>query len=753
MDGLSAPAVVAFDQWGIPRIQAETREDAFRVLGYVTARDRLFQMDLLRRSTAGRLAEITGPGLVESDRWHRTLGFSHLAATVYPRLPADQCTVLDAYSGGVNAAMDAFQVLPFEFLVLGYTPEPWRPEDSLLVVLNMAVVMNWNRYTEDMERAATVMKATLPAKIINFLMPRSDHFIDRLLGMESGYLLPLKDLVDTLQRFESPSGQISDPAPPRGSNAWVVGPSKSRTGRAILANDMHLDLSVPNLWYRAQLHYGEAQLYGLFLPGVPALVVGSNGHLAWGLTGTGADVADLILLDIDPEYPDAYRTPDGWRTFATRIETIKVRDQADVDLIVRTTEWGPVLNDTLVGQQVAVQWNALDPGAVVNLKHLEVDRVFSVEEAFPLFNRVGVPTLNVLLADSRGNIGWTLTGRLPRRKAGDGLFACRGEESLCSWDGYLGLEETPRIFNPPSGVLVNANQPMSHADLAMGHNTPSGYRALRIRERLADPVLFDEGDMLALQLDTQAGFYRFYRDLAVETLNDSGVEGDQDREALIRYLQSWDGRAETGSLGLPLVVEFRRRLLNRVLSPLLSSSQQLDPVFEYRWTLVDRSLQQLLESRPVELLPDPDRYPSWHAFLLSMLEESARSVLQDQPNDGIEALTWGCSVGAEQIAHPLSEVLPLAERWLDMPAFMLPGCPHCVRVTGGGGATERLVVSPGEEDRAILHMPGGQSGHPLSPHYRDQHPAWVQGSATPLKVGRTKHRLTLIPAHQRSTDP
>jgi len=743
LTGISAPARVEFDGQGIPRIQASTRTDAFHVLGFVTARDRLFQMDLLRRSTAGRLAEIFGPDLVDTDRWHRTMGFAHLASEIFARLPADQRAVLEAYSAGVNAAMDVFKVLPFEFLALSYTPEPWRPEDSLLVVLNMAVAMSWNTDTESRERAATVIQATLPPRVSAFLMPRTDGFIDRMIGGVPPPPLPVEELMGLMRHSEKRSGLLSDPPPPRGSNAWVVGPAKSRSGHAILANDMHLDLGVPNLWYRAEVRYGEAQWAGLTLPGVPALISGSNGHLAWGFTGSGVDVADLVLVDVDPDRSDAYRTPEGSQAFATRTETINVRGQGAIVLSVRLTQWGPVLEDSLMGKPVAVRWTALDPGAV-NLNHLELDRVMTVEQAIPLFNSAGGATLNVLLADSQGNIGWTLTGRIPRRFGSDGLVPCLSSDARCGWSGYLAGEEIPKILNPSSGVLVNANQPMNLADRALGYDSAPGYRANRISERLAALGRVDEGELLALQLDTQAGFYRYYHNLAVDALNAAGDQMSPERETLVRYLQSWDGRAETTSLGLPVIVEFRRLLLDRVFSPLLSSCHRIDPTFKYHWHLADRALQQLLSSRPPELLPDPDRYATWDTFLIHVLEESKDRVLDEQGVEAIEELRWGHG-GAEPVAHPLSGGLPFLALWLDMPTVTLPGCTECVRVARQGGATQRLVVSPGLENRAILHMPGGQSGHPLSPHYRDQHLAWVEGRATPLRVENVRHRLDLIP--------
>ncbi|PPC90506.1 MAG: penicillin acylase family protein [Methylobacter sp.] len=742
--GLSAPAQVEFDSRGVPRIQASTRTDAYQVLGFVTARDRLFQMDLLRRSTAGRLAEVFGPDLVETDRWNRIMGFDPLSAKIFARLPEDQQAVLKAYSAGVNAAISAFKALPFEFLALNYRPEPWRPEDCLLVVLNMAVAMSWNTETETRERTATVMRATLPPQVSTFLLPKTDVSIDRMIGGNQQAPLPVEALAELLQHSVVRAGLLSDPPPPRGSNAWVVGPSKSRSGHAILANDMHLDLSVPNLWFRAEAQYGQVHWAGLTLPGVPALISGSNGQVAWGFTGSGVDVADLLLVDIDPKRSDAYLTPEGSEAFTTRTEIIKVRGQDAVAVTVRLTRWGPELEKPLSGKPVVVRWTALDPDAV-NLNYLNLDRVMTVAEAVPLFNSAGEPTLNALLADSQGNIGWTVTGRIPRRIGNDGLSPCLSSDAHCRWNGYLAGEDMPKILNPSSQVLVNANQPMNWADRALGYDSAPGSRAERINERLAALGRVDEGELLALQLDTQAGFYRYYHNLAVDALNSLGGRLNPEQQALLRYLQSWDGRAETSALGLPVIVAFRQLLMDRVFSPLLSSCQRIDPTFKYQWHLADQPLQQLVSARRPELLPDADRYATWDAFLVQVLEDSKNRVLKEQGVSAIDDLRWGQG-DADPVAHPLSDALPLLSPWLDMPIVSLPGCVECVRVARLGGATERLVVSPGQENQAILHMPGGQSGHPLSPHYRDQHLAWVGGLATPLLVETIHHHLDLMPA-------
>lgn len=747
MSTLSSPAKVSIDKLGIPRIQAANRTDAYQILGFVTARDRLFQMDLLRRRTAGRLAEIFGSSLVASDRWHKTMGFTSLVEDVYTRLPLAQRQVLMAYSEGVNAAMRGFQIFPFEFLLLGYSPEQWRPEDSLLVVMNMAVAMGWGVGKEDKERAATVMQAALPPSVSKFLMPRSDIFIDSLMGDSSTEQLPVEELARVMQRSQYMAGIVSDPPPQRGSNGWAVRSDKSRDGRAILASDMHLNLEVPNIWYRAELHYDDVDLYGLTLPGVPILVAGSNGRLAWSFTGSGVDVADLILIDINPNHPDQYLAPDGWRSFEERTEKIRVRGHNDISFSIRTTHWGPILTKPTLGKPVSVRWTALDPEAI-NLDYLEADGVSSVQEAIPLFNHAGVPTLNVLMADSQGNIAWTLTGRLPSRFGTDGITACSWGSGHCGWNGYVDMDLMPRLINPAADMLVNANQPMT-VSRDLGYDFAPGYRAYRIDQLLNTKAKVTEADMLAIQLDTQAGFYRFYRDLALDVLASDSVPRTIEREELFRYLQSWDGHADPESVGLPLVVEFRRHLHDKVLSPLLSSCRSLDPEFTYRWNLADAVLQPILESRSEELLPGSGQYRDWQHFLITVLEESAQNVKKTYSTQPIEGLNWGAFDGEQRIGHLLTSILPFFKSWLDMPLRVLPGCAHCVRMARYGGATERLVVSPGHESEAILHMPGGQSGHPLSLHYRDQHQAWLEGKAIPLTAGNEVRHLNFKPVDKK----
>lgn len=766
LPGLNSQVTVEFDDNGIPCLSAKSREDAFRALGFVTARDRLFQMDLLRRHMAGRLAEVMGSALKDSDRRHRLMGFEQVARNIFQRLPQDQKQVLKAYAEGVNQAVDHLTILPLEFWLLGYRPSAWLPEDSLLVVLGMEEDLGW---TGDAERRASIMEAALPEAVKNFFMPPVDHYTERLLnGKSSGArLLPiptvelsaLLDNIDSPEQYEY-AGLVADAPPPKGSNGWVVGPTKTWDGRAILANDMHLSLRVPNIWYRAEVHYENVRLTGLTLPGVPLIVAGSNGKVAWGFTNIEGDFVDLVSLELDPDDPGSYRTPKGFVRFGEREETVRVKGEEDFTFKVQTTEWGPVLPEALLSKPVAVRWSALDPNAT-DLHLLDLDTASDVMEAQTVFNRAGGPPLNALAADKQGNIGWTYTGKIPKRFGLDGSVSRSWTDGSRGWAGYISPKELPRLLNPPSGFIVNANQRMlgDGYPYVIGHYFDQGHRAYRITERLLESNNITEREMFALQLDTKVEFYRFYQRLALSLLHESN---DKVQIRLKQNLANWDGFAERDSVGFAVLVEFRKLLLDTVIAPFMVKCREYDPEFRFTSAMIDVPLQQLLEAKLPALLPDKLHYRDWDAFLLNLLIQAEDNVSTHHSADfpdkfarrmpgrtaRHESLAWG-TVNQVTIAHPFSASLPLLKNWLDMPRLAVPGCVQCVRVSAPGyGASERLVVSPGREGNGILHIPGGQSGHLLSPHYDDQQQAWAEGTALPLETGASVHRLELVPVKQ-----
>jgi penicillin amidase len=743
---------VEFDSKNIPRISAKSREDAFYALGFVTTRDRLFQMDVLRRHMSGRLAEVMGPALKKSDRRHRIMGFEQVARAIVQRLPPEQKRVLKAYAEGVNQGMASLTVLPPEFWLLGYRPSAWRPEDSLLVVLGMEEDLGW---TGDAERRATVMEAALPKSVMRFFMPPVDRYTDRLLNGEASGTppnsIPAEELStlldDIIGNSEQYAGLATDAPPLKGSNAWVVGPSKTWDGRAILANDMHLSLRVPNIWYRAEIRYGDVRLTGFTLPGVPLMVAGSNGNVAWGFTNIEGDFLDLVSLELDPDDSGKYRTPQGFARFNEREETVRVKGEDDDTFKVRTTEWGPVLPDPLLSKPVAVHWAALDPGAT-DLHLLNLDTANDVTAAQRVFNLAGGPPLNALAADKQGNIGWTYTGKIPKRFGLDGSVSRSWADGSRGWAGYILPGELPRLVNPPSGFIVNANQRMLDGGYpyVIGHYFDQGHRAYRITERLLDAKNLTERELLALQLDTRAEFYRFYQRLALSLLRESH---DDVQVRLKRNLTSWDGFAERDSVGFAVLTEFRKLLIDAVISPFMARCREYDPEFRFTSPMVDMPLQQLLEAKPLALLPDKGHHRDWDSFLFKLLIQAEGNVSGHHSAESPEKWRWG-TTNQVAIAHPFTDSLPLLKTWLDMPQVSVSGCEECVRVYApGGGASERLVVSPGHESNGILHMPGGQSGHPLSPHYNDQQQAWVEGTALPLASGTSRHRLELVPVPAR----
>lgn len=751
MKGFQAPVSVEFDRHGIPRIQAQTREDAFRALGFVTAQERLFQMDLLRRRSSGRLAEILGPPLLESDRWHRTMGFQQVAEAIAAALPDDQKVLLKAYGDGINQAMAETTVPPFEFLALGYRPELWRMEHSLLVVLGMFETLTWR--LGDKERMGTVMEAALGAKLLAFFTPDSDHYADSIAGNSVAQRppqpVPRRELATLLsERAQPQPGLVGAAGIVAGSNGWLVGPSKTRDGQAMLANDMHLELRVPNIWYRAEMHITGTLLSGVTLPGVPLFVSGTNRHVAWGFTNVAGDFLDFVVLDMDPENPGLYQTPSGPAPFEVRSETIRVRGRADTSIDVRDTIWGPVLPEPLLDKPVAVRWTALDPAAT-DLDLLDLGEAKDVFEALAIFQQAGGPPLNGLVADSQGNIGWTYVGRIPIREGLDGLVSRSWADGSRGWKGYVAEADKPRLVNPPQGYLVNSNQRMVGQEYPhlIGQDFDSGYRAFRIAERLAERDDFTERDLLEVQLDVQAEFYRYYQALALAVLErQQGHQTEGEWHALERYLRAWDGRAEPSSLGLPVLVEFRQVLADAVLSPFLAQCRALDPNFQYHWRNMDEPLRALLEARAPELQPEKSLYPDWDGFILAKLEEAAQRAVAACGAGPLDKVTWGC-INRTRIGHLLSQAVPLLGSWfLDMPTEPIPGCQHCVRLAvSQGGASERLAIAPGHEASAIFHMPAGQSGHPLSKFYRDQQQNWVAGAASPLLAGEMQYGLQFRP--------
>jgi penicillin amidase len=752
LDQLSAEVRVATDAHGIPSIDAANRVDAVQALGYVTARDRLFQMDLMRRKSAGRLAEVFGAMALDNDIKARTYGFQRTAKAILAQLPPAHRRYLQSYADGVNSYIAQADKLSFEFKVLDYQPEFWTPEDSLLVVLGMCETLTAG--SERGERMLTVMEKTLPDAAVRFLTPDTDFYTEQL-QKQGGSLRPVQAIpVEALKTALNgqPMGETVLAQTVRqsdlmaGSNAWAVSGKLTKDGRAILANDMHLGISVPNVWYRVELNYGDEHAAGLVLPGTPLLVAGSNRHIAWGATNLTGDFLDLVKLDIDPGHPGQYRVGDQWRHFDEYPETIGIKGGQAKQIVVRQTRWGPVANQPLLDSPVAIHWAALDVDAF-NFNLFDLEQGKTLDQAVKIVNSSGGPQLNVLLADDKGRIAWTLMGKIPKRFGNDGLASRSWADGSVGWNGYVEPENLPRVVDPPHGILVSANDRRLGKDYpyVIGHQFGNGYRAYRITHQLRQMPQVSEWAMFNLQLDTESEFYVFYQQLALNSLSREAVANQPELAEARDYLLAWDGRADTGSLGFALLVEFRKQLAESVFAPFLSASRQADKNFSYGWSYIDTPLQALLTAKPLQLLPDATNYRNWGDFILGQLKRSIQQLQTQHPGLALMELNWGMHNTVKH-PHPFSKALPVLSNLLDMPVEALPGCAFCVRAAGPGfGASERMVVAPGHFEDAILHMPGGQSGHPLSPYYRDQQRYWLKGLPIALAAGKSEHTLLLKP--------
>ncbi|MGR9105520.1 MAG: penicillin acylase family protein, partial [Gammaproteobacteria bacterium] len=747
--GLSAPVTILSDRYAIPDIEADNRLDAFRALGFVTARDRMVQLELFRRLAEGSMAEVFGFRFVALDRYQRLFGFSGVARRVLQRLPEPQRALLFAYARGINAYLEQNLPPPPEFVVLGIEASAWQPEDSLLVALTLFQALNFTAHQEAM---LTVMSHTLPEDVVAFLTPDSDRYSETLVGGSESRRpqvpLPAASLGALYRSANRPLAVGARIAfdDQFGSNGWVVNRRKTQDGRAILANDMHLPLIVPNLWYRARLHYPDATLSGITLPGLPLLVSGSNNHVAWGYTNALADVIDLVTLEINPQNENEYAGPAGWLPFQTTHETIRVRGSEDVHFSIRHTVWGPVAEKTLLGKLTALHWTALDPGAV-DLGLIDLDRTKNVGAAIAVFNRAGLPVLNVMLADAEGSIGWTLTGKIPKRRGFDGSVSLPWGTRSLGWNGYLQPDELPRIQDPESGYIATANNRVIGKGFPypVGQNFANGYRAARIRERLSTMQKITEKNMLALQGDTRTEFYDFYRDLALSALREDILRQNPRLARIKRYLAAWEGRAKAESPGIGVLFNFRRRLAGAIILPLLKECYAADEAFYYSWFNMDTPLRQILSARPADMLPRKGIDRNWDDLILRVLVETVDKLETRHGVQDINRLTWS-EINPVRITHPLSRAVPALAEALDLPEYPLSGCTFCINVvTEGYGVTERLVVSPGHHEAAFLEMPGGQSAHPLSEHYRDQHVFWARVRAMPLEPEPRNYRLRLIP--------
>jgi penicillin G amidase len=757
--GLSAEVTVTRDGHGVPTIVAQNLDDLFFAQGYVTAQDRLWQMDIMRRFAAGDLAEILGKDLVPHDREQRILGMRVVARkTVLASSSADRSR-LEAYARGVNAYIESHRDrLPLEFRMLGYSPHLWTAEDSGLIAAQMVKDLTHYSYRSALLREKILARLG-PELTADLFVNSSSH--DRL--PTEGRPVPPQATGDDSDDDLDPGNSVtqnsvapedflfpslaalderSEPSLLVGSNNWVVSGEHTVSGKPLLSNDMHLGHQMPNLWYEAHLHCGEFNVAGVTLPGFPYVVVGHNQRIAWGFTNLGATVEDVYVETFDSG--GRYLTPSGWVEASVRRETIRVKNQPDVPVDVVLTRHGPIISDLIPGEtrKLALRWTPYD-----GLRNalFDVDAAQSWEQFRQAFSQFDGPGQNVVYADVDGNIGYQATGKVPIRASGDGSLPENGSDDAHEWTGYIPFDKLPRTYNPASGIIATANGRVTPADYpySISVDWEAPWRTERIYRVLESGRKFSPADMLALETDIYSAFDKSVAEQLVQAVDRAGTASARARQAA-EILRRWDGRMSADSAAPTLAYKARGELGRLLLEGKLGHPSQL----AYSWPMQTVWLDNVLHDRPQRWLPSA--YANYDQLLTAAVEAAVSA--SGTPRE-LSSWRWG-NVNSIEIQNPVLGKVPILRRWTGTGVQPQSGSAYCVKaVTGTHGPSERMTVDFSNLDQSTLNVVTGQAGNFLSPYYLDQWKAWYGGSTFALPfsddaVKRTAaHRAVLRPAH------
>ncbi|HYI87643.1 MAG TPA: penicillin acylase family protein [Burkholderiales bacterium] len=749
---LGAEASIERDARGTPVITATTRADLAFALGFAHAQDRFFQMDLSRRLAAGELSELFGAVALQSDRRTRRFGFRAVARRVVEAAAESERMAVEAYTRGVNAGLGSLRARPWEYLLLRVSPRAWVAEDSVLVVHSMWWQLQYGSLRSELDRrrleraaiargdptGAQALMAFIYAGHSDWDTPNYSAEAPCLQAACADSTAVLTRSFPAQLRFAGAAeGAVGEPSAP-GSNSWAVAGVHTRSGVALIANDMHLDLGVPAVWYPARLRVTgnpAVDITGVTLPGTPAVAAGSNGQVAWGFTNSYGD------------FSDARWARCASADYGVRRERIAVKGSADVEVTYRDVGAGVVLDgdeyaaDVASGDCLQAAWLATRPEAT-NFALLSLENARGIDDVLALAPLVGIPGQNIVIGDSRGRIAWTLLGRVPATTGPDRLFGALE---------FRDAVEHPRIADPPVGRLWTANQRVVAGSLeaVMGDDEVDvgaggydlGARARQIRDQLlslAQPAT--EADMLEIQLDSRALFLARWRDLLLALLDEDAMADAPLRREFRALVSGWKGAATPDAVGYRLVRAFRDNTLDALWRSLATGL--LGEGFEGRRPgLFEAAAWRLVSERPGAIAPPGGG--DWRAFLLHRLDAVNAQLIADCGT--LAACEFGLLKPVE-VRHPLSRAVPLLSALLDMPTLPRQGDHHMPRVQDGTfGVSQRFAVSPGREADAYLQLPGGPSGHPLSPFYRSGFADWAEGKPTPFLPGVAAHRLVLKP--------
>lgn len=695
---ISQSARVGRDRFGVPHIAAASWEDAIFLQGFVTAQDRMWQMDGIRRLAAGELSEVIGKSTLEVDKDARRLRMKRIAQEQARRLSPGDRAIMAAYARGVNYYLEQNRGnYPVEFALLGYDPRPWTVEDCALAGLQMFLNLT-DTWRDDLKKSV-LLEGGDKAKV-EFLFP-----------LRTG----------------------AEPQP--GSNAWAIGGTHTASGKPILANDPHLEYGMPSTWYMVHLMAPGLNVTGVSLPGLPCVIIGHNERIAWGVTNLHFDVQDLYREQLNPQ-TGQYSFRGQMEQARLENDVIAVKGEKAVPLQMWVTRHGPVLQHEQ-SQFLAVKWTAAEAGGF-EFPMLDVDRASNWQEFTTALARFTGPGQNFVYADVEGNIGYHATGKLPIRKNYAGDVPVDGSSGEFEWEGYIPFEELPSSYNPPSGLVVTANQnpfPASYPYRVSG-GFASHYRSRQIRTLLSQRDGWKPDQTLAVQKDVYAGFSHFLARQTVAAYDRRKPSGSELADATT-VLRNWDGQMDK-DLAAPMVADLLYAQLRQTLGERASPRNGAS----YSSQMAPAVMERILRERPAGWFRD---YDEWLMTSLSAaIAEGAK-----RQGSSIPRWHWGAH-NELKIAHPVLGQLPLIGTYFNIGPVWMSGSTTTVKQTTRRlGPSMRMVVDLSNLDASLQNITIGQSGQALSSNYKDEWASYYVGNSLPMQFGRVELRSELVinPSH------
>jgi penicillin amidase len=780
------------DAKGVPHIRAQSREDLFTAQGYVMAQDRLWQMDLVRRAASGRLSEIIGPQTLEIDRSFRRLGLSEAADREVSLLDADERAVLDAFARGVNRYISEKHPLPVEFTLLRYDPEPWRPADTLLIIgyMYQSLTSSWRWDLNRLEVSARIGKQRA-----SFLYDPTSPYDHPIVGAPTALAKistppvpgnapnanPLGDASPAIFNATIPDSvptQTSDDSSSAlwgfaqdtlfefdeqvraafGSNNWVVDGSHTASGKPLLANDTHLPLSTPSIWYIVQLSAPGWNAEGFTLPGVPGIVIGHNDKIAWGFTNDGADVQDLFAEKFNPANPLEYRVNGQWVAAQNRKEIINVKGKAPETLDVIVTRHGPVMSQQ-GNTGYSLKWTATEPGGLAH-SYFGMQFAHNWKEFRESLRDAAGPGQNIVYADVEGHIGFIVAAKIPVRKCAAfpppdsplpadtlcGAAPMPGDTDAFAWNGYIPFDELPQVLDPPGGIIATANAQVAGPAYPhfMTATWMTPWRVDRIFTLLGEPgKKFTPQDFNAIQNDIVAELDLMVAKELVKAAANAKPKDDRTAK-LIQMLASWGGQMTSNSVEATFVEQTERAIGRNLFHPFMADSLPVYPRGEV-------FLERVLRERPAMWLPQDFR--NYDDFLIASADLAVAELTTSMRQSDISTWTWG-KRNALFMAHALGQTGFLA-RIFSVGPIEQSGSTGCIKAMGPTyGPSMRMVADVSDWDHSLMEITTGESGQVSSDNYQDQFPEWFAGRGMPSQFSdaavqrATTHTLRLLPGNK-----